>query len=89
MCIVTVVTAPSSLLTTVVAALRARGPVGELLDSQRRAQLTLMRELTHARRAASRDDRLVLDYQIFHIEADLRWIDHAVERLRPDPEIRL
>jgi hypothetical protein len=24
---------------------------------------------------------MLIDYQLFHIEADLRWIDHAVRRL--------
>jgi hypothetical protein len=32
-------------------------------------------------------DALLADYQLFHVEADLRWIDHTVSRLattRPD-----
>jgi hypothetical protein len=24
---------------------------------------------------------MLIDYQLFHIEADLRWIDHAAGRL--------
>jgi hypothetical protein len=24
---------------------------------------------------------MLIDYQLFHIEADLRWIDHAARRL--------
>ena len=57
------------------------GPYG-LLDDERERYLVAMRELTHARRVATTDDRVVLDYQIFHIEADLRWIEHTAARLR-------
>jgi hypothetical protein len=86
--IVSAVTAPTPLLSVVVAALRSGGPVRRLLDEQRDEHLAVMRELTRNRRTASGDDRLVLDYQIFHIEADLRWIDHTVARLSPDQEIQ-
>jgi DNA-binding PadR family transcriptional regulator len=51
------------------------------LDSQRDRHLAAMRELTAARRTASRQEGLLIDYQLFHIEADLRWIDHAAGRL--------
>ncbi len=34
-------------------------------------------ELTAARRSADANAALLADYQLFHIEADLRWIDHA------------
>ena len=40
-----------------------------------------MRELTAARRTAAPQESLLIDYQLFHIEADLRWIDHAAGRL--------
>ncbi|GAA4734670.1 PadR family transcriptional regulator [Phytohabitans rumicis] len=51
------------------------------LDSQRDRHLAAMRELTAARRTAAPQDALLIDYQLFHIEADLRWIDHAAGRL--------
>jgi hypothetical protein len=74
----------------VLAAMRAGRPVGGLLDAQRDEHVATMRDLTRVRRAASAEDRLVLDYEIFRIEADLRWIDHAAARLGPpDPEITL
>ena len=41
-----------------------------------------MRELTKQRREASARMALQLDYELFHIEADLRWIEHAESRLR-------
>jgi hypothetical protein len=41
-----------------------------------------MKRLTTARRAAATtQDALLADYQLFHIEADLRWIDHTAARL--------
>jgi hypothetical protein len=49
-----------------------------------------MREITATRRGASRQVSLLADYHLFHIEADLRWIDHAAGRLgAPAEEIRL
>jgi len=72
------------LFTKVVQALLS-GPAGrtaeEFLDEQRRRHLAVMRDLTVARRTASIRDSMLLDYQLFHIEADLRWIDHASARL--------
>jgi DNA-binding PadR family transcriptional regulator len=65
----------------VVLALMSGRPAHEYLDAQREAHLKVMRELTAARRTASLRDSLLIDYQLFHIEADLRWIDHASGRL--------
>lgn len=64
----------------VVLALMSGRPAHEYLDAQREAHLKVMRELTAARRTASLRDSLLIDYQLFHIEADLRWIDHASGR---------
>ena len=49
--------------------------------SERERHLAVMRELTAARRTAPPSESLLIDYQLFHIEADLRWIDHAAGRL--------
>jgi DNA-binding PadR family transcriptional regulator len=65
----------------VVLALLSGKPAEEYLDAQRASHLAAMRELTTARRNASLQDGLLIDYQLFHIEADLRWIDHASGRL--------
>ncbi|GIH02320.1 PadR family transcriptional regulator [Rhizocola hellebori] len=65
----------------VMLALLSGRSAGEYLDAQRGVHLTAMRELTTARRTASLQDGLLIDYQLFHIEADLRWIDHAAGRL--------
>jgi len=65
----------------VVLALQSGRPAQAFLDTQRERHLAVMRELTAARRTASPQESLLIDYQLFHIEADLRWIDHAAGRL--------
>ena len=56
-------------------------PAEEYLDCQRRCHLARMRELTAARRSAPLVDALLMDHAIFHLEADLRWIDLTSARL--------
>ncbi|MFG2041735.1 PadR family transcriptional regulator [Dactylosporangium sp. NPDC048998] len=69
------------LFVKVVLALMSGRPAEEYLDAQRDLHLARMRELTAARRAAGPQAALLADYQLFHIEADLRWIEHAAGRL--------
>jgi DNA-binding PadR family transcriptional regulator len=69
------------LFTKVVVALLSGRPAEAFLEDQRRRHLAVMRELTATRRTASLRDSMLIDYQLFHIEADLRWIDHAAGRL--------
>ncbi|WBB70057.1 PadR family transcriptional regulator [Micromonospora sp. WMMD812] len=72
----------SVLFTKVVLALMSGRPAAEYLDAQRTTHLAAMKELTAARRrAGSTQDSLLHDYQLFHIEADLRWLDHTESRL--------
>jgi DNA-binding PadR family transcriptional regulator len=51
------------------------------LDAQRAAHLRRMRELTALRRGASVVDALLADHSLFHLEADLRWIEMTTARL--------
>jgi DNA-binding PadR family transcriptional regulator len=51
------------------------------LDVQRGAHLRRMRELTELKRSGSSVDALLADHGLFHLEADLRWIDLTVARL--------
>jgi len=46
-----------------------------LLDAQRAAHLTRMRALIQVRRDGAMPSALLADYAIFHLEADLRWIE--------------
>jgi DNA-binding PadR family transcriptional regulator len=70
------------LFTKVVLSLMSGRPAGNYLDAQRTKHLAAMKALTTARRTAvSTQDALLFDYQLFHIEADLRWLDHTESRL--------
>ncbi len=53
-----------------------------LLKAQRSAHQARMRELTKEKTGATSEASIVLcDYSLFHLDADLRWIDHTVRRL--------
>ncbi len=71
----------TALFDKVMQALLSGPAAAALLEGQRQKQLIRMRDLTAARRTASLRDSLFIDYQLFHIEADLRWIDYAIARL--------
>jgi DNA-binding PadR family transcriptional regulator len=51
------------------------------LDIQRSAHLRRMRELTELKRSTDLIDSLLADHGLFHLEADLRWIDTTTARL--------
>ncbi len=51
------------------------------LDTQRAAHLGRMRELTERRRSGGTVDAVLADHGLFHLEADLRWIDVTAARL--------
>ncbi|MFE7406874.1 PadR family transcriptional regulator [Isoptericola sp. NPDC057559] len=72
---------PSELFTRVVLALVVGRSADQVLDAHRRAYLDRMRELTASRRGGDVVDRLAGDYEIAHLEADLRWIELASARL--------
>ncbi len=74
-------TRPSELFTKVVLALVAGRPAVDVLDTQRRAHLSRMRQITAARRDADAIDRLAGDFEIAHLEADIAWIETAAGRL--------
>jgi DNA-binding PadR family transcriptional regulator len=51
------------------------------LDIQRSAHVHRMRELTEIKRTGTPADALLADHGLFHLEADLRWIDLTSARL--------
>ena len=53
----------------------------EILDAQRTAHLRTMRDLTRKKRAGDVADALAADFALFHLEADLRWIELTGARL--------
>jgi DNA-binding PadR family transcriptional regulator len=70
------------LFSKVVLALMLGRPADVYLDTQRAAHLQRMRELTEIKRAnGSLMDTLLADHGLFHLEADLRWIDVTSARL--------
>jgi DNA-binding PadR family transcriptional regulator len=72
----------SLLFVKVVVALLSGRSASRYLDVQRATHLAAMKELTTARRdAETAQDALLTDFQLFHLEADLRWMDHAEQRL--------
>jgi DNA-binding PadR family transcriptional regulator len=67
-------------LKTVMAILE-HGDAALYLNMQRRAHIGRMRQLINQRRQASIADTLLIDHALFHIEADLRWIELTSSRL--------
>ena len=56
-------------------------PASAYLDTQRAAHIRRMQELTELRRAGPLVDTLLADHALYHLEADLRWIDLTSARL--------
>ena len=83
------------LFSKVVLALMSGRPAHEILDTQRAAHLVRMRELTERKRTGDLADALACDFELFHLDADIKWIELAgarVERVgrrarRGDPMI--
>ena len=69
------------LFAKVVLALMLDRPAEQYLDAQRRAHLSRMRELTEIKRTGELVDGLLADHGLFHLEADLRWIEVTAARL--------
>jgi len=69
------------LFAKVMLALMLGRPAARYLDAQRARHLRRMRELTEAKRTGPLMDTLLADYGLFHLEADLRWIDTTAARL--------
>ncbi|WFE65689.1 PadR family transcriptional regulator [Micromonospora sp. WMMD714] len=71
----------SILYTKVVLALLTGREAAELLDVQRAEHLRLMRELTRRKRDGDLAEQLICDHALFHLEADLRWLELTTARL--------
>ena len=53
----------------------------DYLDMQRSAHLRRMQQLTDVKRAGNLVDAMLADHGLFHLEADLHWIETTVARL--------
>ncbi|WP_411141224.1 PadR family transcriptional regulator [Streptomyces sp. x-80] len=71
----------STLYTKIVLALLTGRNAAELLDTQRTEHLRLMRGLTERKRGGDLADQLICDHALFHLEADLRWLELTAARL--------
>jgi DNA-binding PadR family transcriptional regulator len=69
------------LFTKVVLALMLGKNAEEYLEVQRTEHVRRMRELTEVKRTGPIVDVLLADHGLYHLEADLRWIDNTSLRL--------
>ncbi|MGD8148996.1 PadR family transcriptional regulator [Ornithinimicrobium sp. Y1694] len=73
--------ASSTLFARVSVALLSGRDAQEVLARQRASHLERMRELTRRRREADVAGQLAITYELTHLDADLRWIEEAGQRL--------
>jgi len=73
----------TDLFVKVVLSLMLGRPAEEYLDAQRAEHLRRMRELTELKQQGKLVDGLLADHALFHLEADLRWIEITAARLAP------
>lgn len=71
----------STLYAKVVLALVTGRRADEVLDVQRAEHLKLMRGLTKRKAGGDLSDQLICDHALFHLEADLRWLELTAARL--------
>jgi DNA-binding PadR family transcriptional regulator len=71
----------STLYQKLVLALLTGRPAAEVLETQRARHLERMRELTRRKSGGDLADKLICDHAIFHLEADLRWLEMTAARL--------
>jgi DNA-binding PadR family transcriptional regulator len=71
----------STLYAKVALALLTGRGAQEILDTQRTEHLRAMRELTRRKADGDIADQLVCDHALFHLEADLRWLELTAARL--------
>lgn len=71
----------STLFLKVTLALLSGRPAKRIIERQRSVHNARMRELTRAKAGASDSEAALLDYALFHLEADIRWMDHTASRL--------
>ena len=75
------------LFAKVTLALMLGKPAESYLNAQRAAHIRRMQELIEIRRSGPLVDVLLADHALFHLEADLRWIDLTSARLAELAEV--
>lgn len=71
----------STLFLKVTLALLSGRDAAQIINAQHSQHTERMRQLTKAKSDADEHERALLDYALFHLEADLRWMDHTAQRL--------
>ncbi|MBM2622498.1 PadR family transcriptional regulator [Actinoplanes sp. LDG1-06] len=71
----------SDLYAKVIGALLTGRSAAAVLDVQREEHLVAMRELTRRKQAGDLADRIICDHALFHLDADLRWLEHTATLL--------
>ncbi|PRX45494.1 PadR family transcriptional regulator [Prauserella shujinwangii] len=71
----------NTLYTKVVLALLSGRSAQQVLDTQRSAHLAAMRTLTARKAGGDLADVLICDHALFHLEADLRWLELTAARI--------
>lgn len=71
----------SAVFTKVILALRSGRPADRVLHAQQTAHVAAMRELIRRKSGADLATVIACDFTIFHLEADLRWLEHTSARL--------
>jgi len=71
----------NTLYTKVVLALLSHRSAEEILDAQRREHLTALREFTRRKHSGDLADQLICDHALFHLEADMKWLEITASRL--------
>jgi DNA-binding PadR family transcriptional regulator len=73
---------PDVLFSKVVLALASGRDADDVLEIQRSSHLGRMRAITAARTTGTVVDRLIGDFELAHLEADLNWIEIAGARMK-------
>ncbi len=71
----------AELFTKVVMAILLKKDAGKYLDVQRHAHIERMRQIIRERKSQDLAYMLLADHAIYHLEADIRWIDLTSSRL--------
>ncbi len=71
----------NTLYTKVVLALLSHRAADQILDSQRREHLDAMREFNRRKQSGDLADQLICDHALFHLEADMKWLELTASRL--------
>lgn len=71
----------NTLYTKVVLALLSGRSARDVLDGQRMAHLEAMRAFTTRKRAGDLAGQLICDFALFHLEADLKWLELTASRM--------